>query len=218
MKWETEDPVIFKLYNTYYGNKYIDGYWCMPNHAFYTDCPILGFNYSCPMFKELQIKATKAMQPVQSKSQQCVVMLLTNLAEPQWVSIPCEEDLLPVGVCVVHNNNLTNNMHEASSVNVRNAKNRYFCLENYTMINYTCYAFIWDNIVNTNHYTHSKKKTISVTVLSLLEMHVVGTSGDPDIILLRQAFKVQCDLTLIYYWGGLRSAAPTGGGPCSAVL
>ena len=26
------------------------------------------------------------------------------------------------------------------------------------------------------------------------------------------------DLILLYYWGGLRSAAPTGGGPCSAVL
>ena len=26
------------------------------------------------------------------------------------------------------------------------------------------------------------------------------------------------DLILLYYWGGLHSAAPTGGGPCSAVL
>ena len=26
------------------------------------------------------------------------------------------------------------------------------------------------------------------------------------------------DLILIYYWGGLRSAAPMGGGPCSTVL
>ena len=122
MKWETKDPVIFQLYNTYYGNKYVDEYWCTAIPTFKVDHPTHGYNYSCQMFKELQIKATKAMQPVQSKSHQCVVMLLTNLAEPQWVSIPCEEDLLPVGVCVIHNNNLTDNMHEASSVNVRNAK------------------------------------------------------------------------------------------------
>ena len=57
-----------------------------------------------------------------------------------------------------------------------------------------------------------------VTVLSLLEMHVAGTSGDPDVVLLRWAFRVQCDLILIYYWGRLHSAGPTGGGPCSAVL
>ena len=154
--------MIFQLYNTYYGNKYVDEYWCTAIPTFESDHKIVGFNYSCPMFTELQIKATKAMQLVQSKSHQCVVMLLTNLAEPQWVSIPCEEDLLPVGVCVIHNNNLTDNMPEANSLNVRNTKNRYFCLENYTMINNTCYALIWDKIVNTNHYPHSNKKTLSI--------------------------------------------------------
>ena len=45
-----------------------------------------------------------------------------------------------------------------------------------------------------------------------------GTSSDPDVDLLRWAFWVQGDLILIYYVGGLRSAAPMGGGPCSTVL
>ena len=60
--------------------------------------------------------------------------------------------------------------------------------------------------------------TTYVTVLSLLEMHAAGTSGDPNVVLLRRVFRVQCDLILLYYWGRLRSAAPMGGGPCSAVL
>ena len=45
-----------------------------------------------------------------------------------------------------------------------------------------------------------------------------GMSGDPDVVLLCQAFWVWGDLILIYYWGGLRLAAPMGGGPCSPVL
>ena len=45
-----------------------------------------------------------------------------------------------------------------------------------------------------------------------------GTSSKPDVVLLRWAFWVQGDLIVIYYWGGLRSVAPTGGSPCSAVL
>ena len=45
-----------------------------------------------------------------------------------------------------------------------------------------------------------------------------GKSGNPDVVLLCWAFWVQGDLILIYYWGGLHSAAPTGGSPCSAVL
>ena len=57
-----------------------------------------------------------------------------------------------------------------------------------------------------------------VTVLSLLEMHAAGMSGNPNVILLRRVFRVQRDLILIYYWGGLCSAAPTGSSPCSVVL
>ena len=43
-------------------------------------------------------------------------------------------------------------------------------------------------------------------------------SATPNVVLLRWAFWVHSDLILIYYWGGLRLAAPTGGGPCSTVL
>ena len=42
--------------------------------------------------------------------------------------------------------------------------------------------------------------------------------SDLNVVLLRWAFWVQGDLILIYYWGGLCSAAPMGGSPCSAVL
>ena len=44
------------------------------------------------------------------------------------------------------------------------------------------------------------------------------TSSDPDVVLLCWASWVQGDLILIYYWGGLCSVVPTGGGPCSTVL
>ena len=42
--------------------------------------------------------------------------------------------------------------------------------------------------------------------------------SNPDVVLLHWAFWVQGDLILIYYWGGLCSAAPMGGDPCLAVL
>ena len=46
----------------------------------------------------------------------------------------------------------------------------------------------------------------------------LGTSSNPDVVLLRWAFWVQGDLILIYYWGGLCSVAPMGDSPYSAVL
>ena len=57
-----------------------------------------------------------------------------------------------------------------------------------------------------------------VTVLSLLEMHSGGNVWRPLCHPSSPGVLGASDLILIYYWGGLRSAAPMGGGPCSAVL
>ena len=63
--------------------------------------------------------------------------------------------------------------------------------------------------------------------LNLYICHGFVSAGDalgrerpvtPDVDLLCWALWVQGDLILIYCWGGLHSAVPTGGGPCSAVL
>ena len=59
---------------------------------------------------------------------------------------------------------------------------------------------------------------IYVTVLSLLEMHSGGNVRQPRCRPYSLGILGASDLILIYYWGGLRLAAPTGGGPCSAVL
>ena len=57
-----------------------------------------------------------------------------------------------------------------------------------------------------------------VTVLSLLEMHSGGNVQRPRCRPFSPGILGASDLILLYYWGGLRSAAPVGGGPRSAVL
>ena len=59
---------------------------------------------------------------------------------------------------------------------------------------------------------------VYVTVCLCWRCTRAGTTSDPDVVLLCWAFRVHGDLILIYYWGGLRSAAPMGSGSCSAVL
>ena len=59
---------------------------------------------------------------------------------------------------------------------------------------------------------------LCVKVLSLLEMHSGGNVWRPRCRPFSTGVLGASDLILLYYWGGLRSAAPTGGGPCSAVL
>ena len=60
--------------------------------------------------------------------------------------------------------------------------------------------------------------TTYVTVLSLLEMHSGGNVRRPRCHPSSLGILGASDLILIYYWGGLRLVAPTGDGPCSAVL
>ena len=62
------------------------------------------------------------------------------------------------------------------------------------------------------------RDTNYVTVLSLLEMHLGGNVRRPRCRPFLPAVLGASDLILLYYWGGLHSAAPMGGGPCSAVL
>ena len=57
-----------------------------------------------------------------------------------------------------------------------------------------------------------------VTVLSLLEMHSGRNVRRPRCHPFSPGILGASDLILIYYWGGLRLAAPMGGSPCSAVL
>ena len=59
---------------------------------------------------------------------------------------------------------------------------------------------------------------VCVMVLSLLEMHSGGNVWRPQCRPSSLGVLGVSDLILLYYWGGLRSAAPMGGGPCSTVL
>ena len=60
--------------------------------------------------------------------------------------------------------------------------------------------------------------SLCVTVLSLLEMRSGGNIRQPQCRPFSPGVLGASDLILLYYWGRLRSAAPLGSGPCSAVL
>ena len=90
-------------------------------------------------------------------------------------------------------------------------------------------VYEWSDIMANKHVIVHSDNIPTVAVINDKFAHMsrfclcwrctrAGMSGDPDVILLHWAFWVQGDLILIYYWGGLCSAVPTGGGPCSAVL
>ena len=73
-------------------------------------------------------------------------MLLTNLAEPQWIPVSCSQTLLPVIMCFIDKTNATKGMQVKIKENADSTKNHYFCANHHIMINTTCYHFLWGNI------------------------------------------------------------------------
>ena len=99
-------------------------------------------------------------------------------------------------------------------------KRKSFILNEMFRLKYIIKAAVICQILNgQEHFCNTQLNLIiCVTVLSLLEMHSGGNIGRPQCRPFSPGILGASDLILIYYWGGLRSAAPMGGGPCSAVL
>ena len=70
----------------------------------------------------------------------CTLMLLSNLKEPDWISIPCEENLLAFTVCrkedATESKYSTRNIYKLSSM--------YLCKSHHILVNDKCYSFLWN--------------------------------------------------------------------------
>ena len=77
-----------------------------------------------------------------SKSHQCTMRLLYNLAEPDWVYIPCDNKLLNHTLCFtekVGEDNYNNS-------NLQNIKDYSFCMTDHILMHQMCYVFLWFNL------------------------------------------------------------------------
>ena len=65
----------------------------------------------------LKIKKESSVNiyPHSRESVQCTIMMIFNMAETQWVSVPCEEELEPVVVCYKDSND-SNELNNKSTI------------------------------------------------------------------------------------------------------
>ena len=100
----------------------------------------------CPVMAKLQHQAINRVQPDKAEYNVCTLMLMTNLAEPQWISVSCSLPLLSIVMCLIDKANMTKGMQIKVNQNAENTKNTYFCANHHIMINTTCYHFLRNNI------------------------------------------------------------------------
>ena len=86
--------------------------------------------------------------PQINTTSKCTMMLLSNLAEPEWIFIHCVQHLLPIVACTKGITNPT-----IMKTNFQIIANEYLCDHFHIRINDTCYFFTWSSY-NVTHSSH----------------------------------------------------------------
>ena len=83
--------------------------------------------------RKLDAMARKTFQMRQPSVHQCTMLFVLNLAEPQWVTVPCNEPLLYTVICSKRKTGIFKSVTEVNSP---------FCLKIFIRIKGTCYMFL----------------------------------------------------------------------------
>ena len=75
------------------------------------------------------------------KSHKCTAMLMFNLAESDWISVPCDKKLLKHVVCYLqsdrHGHHITNHF------NMENVEDYSLCSSDDILLQNKCHTFLW---------------------------------------------------------------------------
>ena len=90
----------------------------------------------------MKIDSNKILFPHYSTHALCTVMLLNNLAEPDWVFQDCNRRIMKDVICQSENNKL--NISSISKVvHDETVQNKFKCNNNQIRLQSSCYGFIW---------------------------------------------------------------------------
>ena len=178
-RWQSGSPLVFQQYSHYYYGK-------EPVEFTYEACPKSRYKIrSCHRVWSLRdvtldlenVKHT-AMRKLQSHSWNCKLMLLSNLAQPDWISVPCDDKLLHYVVCAKKIN--------YTSISIPDEQEQEACEKQQIMVNKRCYSFILHNKaqVKLGYCQLFNGRSISVAQLKLFYhiLDAISTSVDFSII------------------------------------
>ncbi len=104
--------------------------------------------------------------PVVGHGQSCTMLLVTNLAQPEWISVSCTRKLLLDIICIAHNTSSKQQPAIFQTV-------QYFCGSDCVKSQKACYTFVWYNSTKVDEISHirdchkplSQKQLQNVSVL-----------------------------------------------------
>ena len=100
------------------------------------------FAYKNTIIRDILFKNYKTMYP-ETDNSTCTAILLTNLADPEWINIQCDELITTDVLCYFQkDNNL--------KVSVKGQSEIFMYNKSCVLKNNTCYLFKWIEITNTD--------------------------------------------------------------------
>lgn len=153
-RWVQGAPLTYqKFINHNFGKGHVTTYSCE------TDYKIIGVNdegilelTTCPELSDQKKRAQHVLHPYNVNHTQCTLLLLVNLAEPEWISVDCSTKLLYDILCVVRKKNRADN----GLMNLKGVRQKTVCPWQYLLNRGKCYIFFWYNVSFGMDYTSEK--------------------------------------------------------------
>ena len=154
--WQNGSPLVFQQYKHYYYGRALVRYFCLVNlfklkstdiwfsgaMSLYNMVNQYVFDFEsgiCLNIHNHKKTLQNAIQGSVTSNRACTIMILSNLAEPDWLSIPCEEKTLYYTVCVEKNSEI---LSENERMNSKSLYRKQCGLLHVTALG-VCYAFMW---------------------------------------------------------------------------
>ena len=138
-----EDGTIVTYKNIYQSQMLVTVYEC-----WYVDWGIPQVPKKCVNLLGLKNQASKFFYPDVADNKTCVMMLTSNLAEPQWIYVNCEIPYLIDVICLIEPSKIDKSKYDSkyklsNHTDILNMVNRKYCSLERILIGKKCYLFVW---------------------------------------------------------------------------
>ena len=103
---------------------------------------------------DIKTKSKKTMYPSFTKSTICTLLMLTNLAEPNWIQVNCSEKLLTSVFCVTENHDNISSTKSNIEDNLMRTKDKS-CSALSVLKGNRCLTFLWLHLSETKNFEKS---------------------------------------------------------------
>ena len=116
----------------------------------------------------IKSKSRNTLYPMINTTNKCTMMLLSNLAEPEWVSVSCTQPILPIVACTKQVISTV-----VAKSNFKNSESKCVCQHIHIRINNTCYSFVWSSYnVTHNLYLKTMASVVKTNVIEVIKTFV----------------------------------------------